>query len=74
LTTLQVTLAVTKMEIDPMWILCNSNIFKNKAILTNVQKSNKPIRLKGIEGSEIVIDLGYGKVNAMVVETIENIF
>jgi hypothetical protein len=71
MTTLQVTLAVMRSEIDSMWILCDNestvDIFKNKNILTNIRKSNNPIRLKGIEGNTIEVNeegdlLGYGPV------------
>jgi hypothetical protein len=71
LTTLQVTLTVMKREIDPMWVLCDNkltvDIFKNRDILVNLHKTNKPIRLKGIEGNtlEIIEEgdlLGYGQV------------
>jgi hypothetical protein len=60
-----------KQKIDPLWILCDSestvDIFKNKNILVNLRKTNKPIRLKVIEGNtlEIVEEgdlLGYGQV------------
>jgi hypothetical protein len=61
LTTMHVTLAVTKKEINPMWILCDNeskvdvfneskvDVFKNKAILSNIRRANKPICLKVIE-------------------------
>ena len=73
LTMTHVSLAVMKREreINPMWILCDSestvDIFKNKSILMNIRKANKPIRLKGIEGKTIKIEeegdlLGYGPV------------
>jgi hypothetical protein len=48
LTTMHVTLAVTKQEIDPMWILCDSestvDVFRNKSLLANIRKTSKPIR------------------------------
>jgi hypothetical protein len=71
LTTVHVTLAVAKQEINPMWILCDSestvDVFKNKSILVNIRKMEKPIRLKGIKGKTIEIEeegdlLGYGPV------------
>jgi hypothetical protein len=71
LTTMHVTLAVAKQEIDPMWILCDSestvDVFRNKSLLANIRKTSKPIRLKGIEGQTIDIEeegdlLGYGPV------------
>jgi len=71
LTTMHVTLADAKQEIDPMWILCDSDstvdIFRNKSLLANIRKTSKPIRLKGIEGQTIEIEeegdlLGYGPV------------
>jgi len=71
LTTMHVTLAVAKQEIDPMWILCDSestiDVFRNKSLLANIRKTSKPIRLKGIEGQTIEIEeegdlLGYGPV------------
>jgi len=71
LTTLQVALAVVKTEINPMWILCDNksmvDVFKSKSILRNIRKSNRPIRLKGIEGqtTEVVEEgelMGYGQV------------
>jgi hypothetical protein len=47
LTTMHVSLAVVKQEIDPMWILCNSestvDIFKNKSLLVNIRKTKRPI-------------------------------
>jgi len=71
LTTMQVSLAVVKHDIDPLWILCDSestvDIFKNRSLLVNIRKTEKPIRLKGIEGKTIEIKeegdlLGYGPV------------
>jgi hypothetical protein len=71
LTTIHVALAVLKQEIDPMWILCDSestvDVFRNKSLLVNIRKTSKPIRLKGIEGQTIEIEeegdlLGYGPV------------
>jgi hypothetical protein len=71
LTTMQVSLAVVKHDIDPLWILCDSestlDIFKNRSLLVNIRKTEKPIRLKGIEGKTIEIEeegdlLGYGPV------------
>jgi len=71
MTTLQVTLSVIKTEISPMWILCDNestvDIFKNRNILKNIKTSNKPIRLKGIDGNTIEVKeegelLGYGTV------------
>ncbi len=71
LTTIATTLSTSESSINPMWILCDSestvDIFKNKAILTNIRKAEKPIKLKGIEGGVTVVDqegdlLGYGKV------------
>jgi len=60
-----------KSEINPMWILCDNestvDIFKNKDLITNIRKSENPIKLKGTEGNTIVVDLegdllGYGNV------------
>jgi hypothetical protein len=71
MTTMQVTLSVMKTEISPMWILCDHestvDIFKDRSILNNIRRSNKPIRLKGIEGNSIEVNeegelLGYGTV------------
>jgi archaeosine-15-forming tRNA-guanine transglycosylase len=71
LTTMQVTLAVTKTEIDPMWIICDSestgDIFKNRSMLTDISKTKNPITIKGIDGNVIVVSeegtlLGYGRV------------
>jgi hypothetical protein len=68
---MHVTLAVLKVEIDPILILYDSessvDIFKNKQMITNIRKSKKPIRLKGTEGNTIKVDeegdlLGYGSV------------
>jgi hypothetical protein len=48
LTTLHAALAVTKQEINPMWILCDSestvDVFRNRDILVNIKKTDKPIR------------------------------
>ena len=71
LTTLHISLAVTREQINPMWILCDNestvDVFKNKSILVNIRKTNNPIRLKGIEGNMIEVGekgdlLGYGRV------------
>jgi hypothetical protein len=71
LTTLHISLAVKREQINPMWILCNNDstvyVFKNKSILVNIRKTNNPIRLKGIEGNMIEVDeegdlRGYGWV------------
>jgi len=71
LMTMHVTLAIMKSEINPMWILCDNestvDIFKNKDLITNIRKSENPIKLKGTEGNTIVVDLegdllGYGNV------------
>ncbi|MFN9956024.1 MAG: hypothetical protein ACK55I_23255, partial [bacterium] len=71
LTTLHVALTVARKEIDPMWILCDSestvDIFKNKEMLVNIKNTRNPIRLKGIEGQTMDITqegtlLGYGTV------------
>jgi len=71
LTTLHVALTVARKEIDPMWILCDSestvDIFKNKAMLVNIKNTRNPIRLKGLEGQTMDITqegtlLGYGTV------------
>jgi hypothetical protein len=71
LTTRHVSLAVVKHDIDPLWILCDSestvDVFKNRSLLVNIRKTEKPIRLKGIEGKTIEIEeegdlLGYGPV------------
>jgi len=71
LTTMHVSLAVVKNDIDPMWFLCDSessvDIFKNRSLLVNIRKTHRPIRLKGIEGKTIEIEeegdlLGYGPV------------
>lgn len=55
LTMLQVTLVVMRKEIDPLWILCDNestiDIFKNKDILVNLRKMNKPIH----RGCKIVL-------------------
>jgi len=51
LTTLYLTLAVTKREINPMWILCDNestvDVFKNKSILTNTLEGNEEGGLLG---------------------------
>jgi hypothetical protein len=66
-----VTLAVTRMTIDPMWILCDNestvDIFQNKDMLSNIRRTMTPIRLKGIDGNSIDVEeegqlLGYGTV------------
>jgi len=48
LTTLHAALVVTKQEINPMWILCDSestvDVFRNRDILVNIKKTDKPIR------------------------------
>jgi hypothetical protein len=71
LATMQVSLAVTKTEIDPMWILCDSestvDIYKNRSMLTDISKTKKPITIKGIDGNVVVVSeegtlLGYGRV------------
>jgi hypothetical protein len=71
LTTMHVSLTVTRQEINPMWTLCDSestvDVFKNRSILTNIRKTRSPIRLKGKEGQTINITemgdfLGYGSV------------
>jgi hypothetical protein len=71
LTTLQVTLAVTKMEINPWWILCDNestvDIFKNKNMLVDFKKTRNPIKIKGIDGNAVLVDQeatlpGYGRV------------
>ena len=69
LTTLQISLAVAKTEINPMWILCDneSTVDVYKSILRNIRKSNRPIRLKGIEGQTVEVEeegelMGYGQV------------
>jgi hypothetical protein len=71
LMTMHVTLAIMKSEINLMWILCDNestiDIFKNKDLITNIRKSENPIKLKGIEGNTIVVDLegdllGHGNV------------
>lgn len=68
---LHVALAVLKVEINPMWILCDNkstvDIFKNKQMITNIRKTKNLIWLKGIEGNTIQVDkegdlLGYGTV------------
>jgi hypothetical protein len=68
LTTMHDTLAVMK---KPMWILCDNestvDVFKNRDILSNIRRTNKPIHLKGIEGKTLNIKeegdlLGYGRV------------
>ena len=72
LMTVHVALAVIRIEINPLWILCDNEstalIFKNKEMITNIRKSENPIRLKGIEGNPIIIDqegelLGYGSIH-----------
>jgi hypothetical protein len=54
-----------------MWILCDNestvDVFKNRDILSNIRRTNKPIHLKGIEGKTLNIKeegdlLGYGRV------------
>jgi uncharacterized protein (DUF2164 family) len=69
--TLHVALAVIRIEINTMWKLCDIKstieIFKNKDLITNIRKSENPIKLKGIEGNTIMVDhegdlLGYGSV------------
>ncbi len=44
LTTMHVSLAVVKNDIDPMWILCDSestvDIFKNRSLLVNIRKTH----------------------------------
>jgi hypothetical protein len=54
-----------------MWILCDNeltvDVLKNKDILTKIRKTNKPIRLKVIEGNTLEVNqegelLGYGWV------------
>jgi hypothetical protein len=59
LTTLHISLAVTREQINPMWILCDNestvDVFKNKSLLVNIRKTNNPIRLKGIEGNMIEV-------------------
>ncbi len=78
-----ITLAANQKEVDPMWILCDSestvDIFRNKNILTNIRTAEKPIQLKGIGGKKgIRVNqegelMGYGtvyyhpKVAAMVI-------
>ncbi len=51
-----------------MWILCDNeltvDVLKNKDILTKIRKTNKPIRLKVIEGNTLEVNqegelLGY---------------
>jgi hypothetical protein len=68
---MQVALAATTEEINPMWVLCDNDstidVFKNRAILVNIRRADKPIKLKGIEGKTIKINeegdlIGYGKV------------
>jgi len=57
LATFHVTLAAIKIEINPMWILCDNestvDIFKNRQMISNFGKSKNPICLKGIEGNTI---------------------
>lgn len=71
LTTMQATLAVMKAEIDPMWILCDSestvDTFKNKSMVVDIRKTDNPIWIKGIDGNVITVNeeatlLGYGRV------------
>jgi hypothetical protein len=67
LTTIQVALAVTKEEINPIYNKSTVNVFKNKSILANTRRTTKPIKLKGIKGQTIEVNeegdlLGYGKV------------
>jgi hypothetical protein len=70
LVTQHVTLAVTRLMIDPMWILCDNestvDVFNNKEFLTNISRAKNPIQLKGIDGNSIDVEeegelLGYGK-------------
>jgi len=69
--TQHVTLAVTRMTIDPMWILCDNestvDIFQNKDMLSNIWRTTTPILLKGIDGNSIDVEeegqlSGYGTV------------
>jgi hypothetical protein len=69
--TLHVVLAVMKVEINPMWILCDNestvDIFKNRQMVTNIYTTSNPIQLKGIKGNTIHVEeegdlLGYGTV------------
>jgi len=71
LVTQHVALAVTKLTIDPMWILCDNestmDVFNNKNMLVNISKTKHPIRLKGIDANSIEVEeegelVGYGKV------------
>ena len=71
LITRHVTLAVTKLSIDPMWILCDNestvDVFNNATMLRNIRKTEHPIRIKGIEGNTVDVTeegelLGYGTV------------
>jgi hypothetical protein len=71
LMTLHVVLAVMKVEINPMWILCDNestvDIFKNRQMVTNIYTTSNPIQLKGIKGNTIHVEeegdlLGYGTV------------
>ena len=60
-------LAVMKIEIDPIWILCDNestvDIFKNDEILTNIRKTLKPIEITGIAKVTLEGDLlGYRTV------------
>jgi hypothetical protein len=56
---MHVTLAVMKKEINPMCILCNNestvDVFKNRDILLNIRRTNKPIRSKRNEGKTLDI-------------------
>jgi hypothetical protein len=70
LTTIATTLSMSETAINPMWILCDSestvDIFKNKTMLANIRKAEKPIKLKRIEGGVTIVDqegvlLGYGR-------------
>ncbi len=50
LMTRAITLVTNQKDVNPMWILCDSestvDIFRNKNILTNIRTAEKPIQLK----------------------------
>jgi len=85
LATFHDTLAVIKIEINPMWILCKNesivDIIKNRQMISNIRKSKYPIRLKRIEGNTIEVNeerdlLGYGVVyyNAQITANVLSFF
>jgi hypothetical protein len=66
-----ILMATNEQVIDPIWILCDNestvDIAKNKDMLMNIHKTNKPIQLIGIGGCRTVGEQegdlpGYGTV------------